>query len=85
MKTKMLLRRELYRLPDKSKGGLPIIPVDERGAEIRVIKVGRRDTEAEYKGGGRTTKQVRTFSKWQRFKNSWSLVDVLTDYQESNN
>jgi len=30
----------LRRLPVKSKGELPIIPVDERAAEVRAIKVG---------------------------------------------
>jgi 5'-nucleotidase len=30
----------LRRLPVKSKGELPVIPVDERAAEVRAIKVG---------------------------------------------
>jgi 5'-nucleotidase/UDP-sugar diphosphatase len=30
----------LRRLPVKSKGQLPTIPVDERAAEVRAIKVG---------------------------------------------
>ncbi len=30
----------LRRLPAKSKGELPTIPVDERAAEVRAIKVG---------------------------------------------
>jgi 5'-nucleotidase len=30
----------LRRLPVKSKGELPTIPVDERAAEVRAIKVG---------------------------------------------
>jgi 5'-nucleotidase / UDP-sugar diphosphatase len=30
----------LRRLPVRSKGELPIIPVDERAAEVRAIKMG---------------------------------------------
>jgi 5'-nucleotidase len=30
----------LRSLPVKSKGELPVIPVDERAAEVRAIKVG---------------------------------------------
>ena len=37
---KQVIMDHLRRLPVKSKGELPTIPVDKRAAEVRAIKVG---------------------------------------------